>query len=143
MVKMKKAKKALAVVWFGGGLLILLIVIIQSIFGRYGGNTDQAWAWFLPTIMPTLSLIGGVLVVDLLGRGRKVTYVDSFLFRLTLALSGVYLLIVSLTIFLAPFAPATPLELMRMSNLWLGPMQGLVALSLGAFFVHREPDAPS
>jgi hypothetical protein len=31
-----------------------------------------------------------------------------------------------------------PLNLMTQSNLWLGPFQGLVTASIGAFFVKRS-----
>lgn len=39
-------------------------MVLQSIFGKFGTRVEEAWAWFLPTIMPTLSLIIGVLVLD-------------------------------------------------------------------------------
>jgi hypothetical protein len=44
-----------------------------------------------------------------------------------------------LTIILAqPLTQLPALELMRQSNLYLGPLQGLVAAALGAFFIKSE-----
>ena len=53
--------------------------------------------------------------------------VDKFLFRLALVLSVTYLIVVSLTIFLAPIATSaarTHIELMETSQLWLVPFKG-------------------
>ncbi len=133
-ISWEKSKRRLAVLWFTGAGLIFLVLFIQSITGRYGEDVSEAWAWFLPTIMPTLSLIIGVLVLDATGNGEKLQTVDRFFFRLSFSLSLIYLVAVSLTILLKPFSPSSAIELMKQSNLWLGPFQGLVSGSLGAFF---------
>jgi len=62
------------------------------------------------------------------------------MFRLSFTLSAVYLFVVALTVLLQPFAEATPFEIMKASNLWLGPFQGLVSAALGAFFIRGESD---
>ena len=80
----------------------------------------------------------GALVMDALGKGIKRKTVGRFVFRLSFSLSALYLFAVALTILLQPFASLSPLELMKQSNLWLGPFQGLVSASIGAFFVKRE-----
>jgi hypothetical protein len=64
--------------------------------------------------------------------------IDRFVFWFTFILSGSYLIMVALPILLQPFAPAAPLETMKQSNLWLGPFQGLVSASIGAFFVRGK-----
>ena len=60
------------------------------------------------------------------------------MFKLALCLSVTYFLVVLATIVLQPFSSVPPLELLDMSNLWLGPLQGLVTGVLGAFFVKVE-----
>jgi hypothetical protein len=47
-------------------------------------------------------------------------------------------MMVTLTIILQPFAALDPLTLVKQSNLWLGPLQGLVSAALVAFFTKRE-----
>ncbi len=129
------SKRRLAVLWFSGAGIIFIVMLFQTILGRYGTNISEAWGWFLPTIMPTLSLIIGVLAMDALGNGVKILTVDRFFFRLSFILSLAYLVVVSFTILMQPFSPLSAVELMTQSNLWLGPFQGLVSASLGAVFI--------
>ena len=54
---------------------------------------------------------------------------------LGVGLSVFYLLLVAVTILAQPFLQdVSPIELMHRSNLWLGPLQGLAAGVLAAFF---------
>ena len=135
-----KSKRCLAALWFTGAGIIFLILLFQTILGRYEENINEAWGWFLPTIMPTLSLVIGVLVMDAVGKGVKIRTVDRFFFRLSFILSLAYLVVVSITIFMQPFSTLSAVELMKQSNLWLGPFQGLVSGSLGAFFIQGEKE---
>lgn len=137
-IDMRVAKRRLAMIWFVGAGLLFLTVLLQTILGHYHDLAERAWEWLLPSIMPTLSLIIGVLVSDFMGKGRADRPVDAFLFRMAAALSAAYLVTVSLPIFLHPFSNMTELDLMAMSHLWQGPFQGLVGAALGAFFVSRE-----
>jgi hypothetical protein len=135
-----KCKKRLATLWLLSSLLLFFLLILQTIFGHYEDNISEAWGWLLPTVMPTLSLIISVLVMDALGKGVTIKTVDRFLYRISFALSSVYLLLVALAILLQPFTPLSPLRLMNQSNLWLGPLQGLVAASMGVIFVKKEQE---
>lgn len=130
-----KCKKQLAILWFSGGGIIFFIIFLQTILGHYGNDVREAWEWILPTIMPNLSLIIGVFVMDSMSNEDKKRSVDRFLFKLSLILSTFYLITVLLTILLEPFSNITTVQLMKLSNLWLGPFQGLVSASLGAFFI--------
>lgn len=135
---MVRCKRRLATVWFVLGGMVFLLLVIQTVMGAYGQRATDAWGWFLPNVMPTLSLIVGVLVLDQMGGGVKTRTADPFLYRLALGLSCAYLLLILLSILVQPFAPLPPLELMQQSNLWLGPLQGLVAGALGAFFIKAD-----
>lgn len=141
-VSMSRCKRRLATVWFLGAGTIFFVVYLQTIFGRYGDKTTEVWSWLLPTVIPTLSLAIGVLVMDGLGKGAKVARADEFLYRLTLGISCAYLISVFFLFLLQPFTTVPPLQLMQQSNLWLGPFQGLVAAGMGAFF-STAPDEPS
>jgi len=135
-IPMARCKRRLATVWFVLSGLIFLLLVVQTVMGRYGDGATDAWGWFLPNVMPTLSLIVAVLVLDQLDKGAKSPRTaDRFLFRLAISLSAAYLLLILLSILIQPFAPLPPLQLMQQSNLWLGPLQGLVAGALGAFFI--------
>jgi len=133
-----KCKKRLATVWLTGAGILFFLLLFQTFLGRYGDRADAAWGWLLPTIMPTLMLMVGVLVSDALRKSTASVQVDRFIFRLAFFLSVGYLIVVSLTLLLSPFSAIPQLQLMTLSNLWLGPFQGLVSAALGAFFVNRE-----
>ncbi|WP_456425770.1 hypothetical protein [Rhodocaloribacter sp.] len=144
MLTKTRAQKRLATLWFVAAGLLFSLLLLQTFFGRYGDQTREAWSWFLPTIMPSLSLIAGVVASDALGRSDPKATVDPFAFRVAFLLSAAYLVIVSLTLLLSPFSPIPQLELMALSNLWLGPLQGLVGGVLGFFFVSRpKPTSPA
>lgn len=134
-LSMAAAKRRLSVVWFTGAGLLFLVMIVQTIFGHYGEDAEDAWGWLLPGVLPTLSLIIGVLVMDALGKSVKARAVDAFMFWTAFGLSVFYLLMVALPILVQPFTESEPLAVLRQSNLWLGPMQGLVSAALAAFFV--------
>jgi hypothetical protein len=128
-------KRQLARIWFLGGGIVFFIVLVQSLLDRYGEEVNQAWGWLLPTVLPTLSLIIGQLVFDAVQGTYAERVIDRFLFRLTVALSSFYLLAVLLVLLAAPLTSIEPIQLMHRSNVWLGPLQGLVAAAMGAFFV--------
>lgn len=140
-IPMTKCKQRLAALWFAGAGVLFFFLLVQTILGRYGDKASEAWSWLLPTIMPTLSLVIGVLVMDALGKGAAQLRADRFLFRLTCGLSTAYLSAVLLLFLLQPFASMSPIELMNQANLWLGPFQGLVAAAMGAFFVKAPASA--
>ncbi|HEY9541083.1 MAG TPA: hypothetical protein VIR05_05555 [Luteimonas sp.] len=135
------SKWMLAAIWLVGAGGVFLLLVAQSLLGRYEPATHEVWGWFLPTVMPTLSLIVGVLVADrrAAGKGQDARQagkpVDDLFFRLGAGMSVLYLLLVALSVLVQPLLPqATPLELMQRSNLWLGPLQGLTVATLGVFF---------
>ena len=136
----RTCKQRLALLWVAAGGLLFIVLILQSLFGRYGERAEEAWAWFLPTIVPTLSLIIGGIVLEAKAEPGSEKTVDAFLFRLAFWLSAFYLLAVALTFFIQPFTGTPLLTLMARSNLWLAPLQGLAAAALGAFFVKGGED---
>ena len=137
-ISVAQAKRVLASIWFGGAGLVFFIVLVQSLLGRYGEQVNEAWGWLLPTVVPTLSLIIGVLVFDALQREKRPKRTDRFLLKLTAGLSAAYIAAVLLVIVLQPFATLPPIQMMTQTNIWLGPFQGLVAAAMGAFFVKAE-----
>ena len=141
VVSWKKSRKRLATVWFIGSGLTFFIIFLMTLAGRDGGVMEKVWTWFLPTVVPTMSLIIGVLVMDSSGNPSKDKLVDSFVYRLSFGLSVAYLLSVALTVLYSPFSNVSLAALVDKSSLWLGPFQGLVTASLGAFFMQREKDS--
>jgi hypothetical protein len=138
MVSLDIVRNQLAGLWLTGAGLILVIVVVQSLLGHYGNDAQEALGWLLPTLMPTVSMIATVLTYTALEPKVLDAVVRKAFFNIALYLSGFYLFLILLTIAIQPFAPSGPLQLMRLSNLWLGPVQGVVASALGVLFVSKK-----
>jgi cytochrome bd-type quinol oxidase subunit 2 len=141
-VSMREAKRRLARLWFVAAGVLFLIVLGQTVGNAYSGNADKAWAWLLPTVVPTLSLIIGVMVAEAHQAGRTEAEVDGFIVSLAMALSWMYLLVVLATILVQPLVLSwtTRSEFLNLSHLWLAPLQGLVGAVLGALFVRQTKE---
>jgi len=137
-VPLDQVRSRLAWIWLAGGGLIVIILVLQSLLGRFQGTVQEVWGWALPTIVPTLGMIVSVLGYTALDPSQSKIEVRQDFYKLSWVLSLAYLFLVSLTILMQPLTPYEPIQLMRMSNLWLGPAQGLVASALGVLFVSKK-----
>lgn len=124
----------LVVLWFVLGILIIAQTVWWAVSGNpFGDNIDKVWSWLLPNIVPTFSLILGSLVLDP-DADHKPTRGLSLLYGLALGLSAFYLLSL-LAVLYVPFLTGGDIwQVMKGSNMWLAPFQGLVASVLGVFF---------
>jgi hypothetical protein len=132
----------LARLWFGWSGILFCIVLAQSLFGRFGSRVADAWSWFVPLLFPTLSLIAGALVADSKKSGRRDRQIGAFIRLLAVRLSVAFLVTMSLTILLGPvgeyYGRLTPIDFLRISQLWLIPLQGVATAVLGVFFLKSE-----
>lgn len=126
--------------WFIGSGLIVMLIIGQSVMGKYQNKVQEVWGWVLPTILPSLSLILSVLGASALANELETVRVKRSFFRIAYSLSVVYLFLVVMTIVIEPLTTFESLELLRLSNLWLAPLQGLVTLALGVLFFTKAKE---
>ncbi len=132
-------KKKLTIAWFTGSGIVFILILLQTLFGKFSGQEEKAWGWFLPTVMPTLSLIIAVLVAEVKqGSTSDKKEVNLFFYKLTMGLSSIYFIILLMPLLIQPFISISILDLLVLSNLWLGPLQGLVTASLGVFFIKER-----
>ncbi len=136
-IAMSRAKKSLATVWTIWFILIFLLFVVQGIWGKYEGKNKEIWAWFLSALMPSVSLIIGIFAADQREKPEKKEHVDIFLYRLAMLFSVCYLFVVSLTILLEWRSGLSTVAYYEMSNLWVGPFQGIVIGVLTYFFRQR------
>lgn len=137
-ISVPSCQRRLATVWFLGGGVVFAILVIQTLNQHYGDQARDAWGWFLPTVMPILTLIVSATAVT---KAESQATVDRSVFYISFGLSLFYLLLVIGTIAYQIFTtlkPSEMIDLMKTSNLWLGPVQGLLGISLGVFFGKRE-----
>lgn len=135
-----QCKKRLATLWFGIAAFAFAVVFLQSLMGHYGEDSERAWAWLTPQLLPTLSLIVGVLVADLRTSHSSARHVSSFTFRLSMCVSAFYLVALVVTLLAQPIVVPSweAVSYLERSSRLLTPFQGLALASLGAFFAKIE-----
>jgi hypothetical protein len=141
LVPLDNVRSKLTGIWLIGSGIIFFVIVIQSLRHAYGDLTQEAWGWFLPTILPSLGLMITVLTYTALDPLSSASVVRKAFERIAVWLSAAYLFTVSLTILMQPFtgtSPSDAIALMRTSNLWLGPLQGLTSSALGVLFASKE-----
>lgn len=133
-----QTRSSLAKLWFCGAAMIFVLLIIQSVLGKYGDDLQDVWSWFIPTTIPTLSLMIGVIGANALEATDKPSQVNRFFYQLTWWLSLIYLLILFGTIVIEPVVKKDSFELFKLSNYWLTPLQGLVVAVMGFLFSSKS-----
>jgi hypothetical protein len=135
-------KRRLAVLWLLAAGFITTLLVLGSVLGKFQmdgvDKTMLAWQWFLPTLVPTLSVMVTMVVFDARRQSVKQWKVDAFYYRLTRNLSSFYFTIVFI-VYAAVVLPDVPnMRAFDTSNWFLPPLQGLLSSSLGVFFLERE-----
>jgi hypothetical protein len=128
-------------IWLIGFLCPFVLLMLQSMGGYYGSDIQGAWAWFVPNLAPTLVLMVGVLSAGAVipaADPPESRQVDPQFYTLTRVLSGFYLAVVFLTIVGTHFAQFKPIELLTISNYWLGLLQGITAGAIGVLFTSQQ-----
>ena len=137
---LQAAQQKLVLIWLIGSAPVLVLMMVRTL-GPNSEGIERVWGWLLPTIMPTLSLVVGTYAATALTESDGHRTVDVLFFRVGVALSVAYLLIVTLAIALYPFSPPPALLTLDRIGIVLGPVQGLVSACLGVFFVSQKRGA--
>ena len=78
-------RKRLMSIWFTGSGLVFALLLVQTILGKYGDQARDAWGVILPTFVPTLFLLIGILIAEAVGNANDSDVIvtsDRFFFRL-------------------------------------------------------------
>ncbi len=140
-ISMERLRGRLAVIWLSGSGLILTVMIMGSLNGLFNKSTQAVWEWLMPTIMPTVGAIVSTLAATALVENASKGEVRRSFALVAEALSIFYLLIIlGSIVFKQSISSDTPqwVEKLHMSNLWLGPLQGIVASALGVVFISKK-----
>lgn len=119
--------------WWAWGLLLIVVMIGLSRNPALFADPKAAWDWFLPNLLPTLTLVGASAYAGGLNPA-KLQAGEGLFFTLCLLVSAIYLGALSVSI-LGTQTSSAPLDSLRGANTYLGPLQGLVTSLLGFFFV--------
>jgi hypothetical protein len=63
-IPVRSAQRWLVSVWGIGAAIVLAVLFLQTIGGRNGNESQKAWSWFMPTVLPTLTLMAGARLRD-------------------------------------------------------------------------------
>jgi cytochrome bd-type quinol oxidase subunit 2 len=137
-IQLEKARNDLVRIWLVGAGLAFGLLVIQSILGKYEGQLQEVWSWFVPTVVPTVSLMLGVLSASALAEHEEERSVKQSFFGISKSLSFFYLALLAVTLLLQPLSDKPPVQSYTLSNYWLGPLQGLVVAALGVLFTSQE-----
>lgn len=139
-VSLTTCQHRLGLLWITGAGLLFVFVLVQSFLGHYGNDSPDAWNWLLPAVLPTAALIVTALFKALQPEEKTA---DRFLYRLCFSLSAAYLLTLVGILLLQPLqSSSAPTDVLKHSHIYLGPFQGIVASSVGAFFGQTEKTEP-
>lgn len=137
LMNLSKAKNALATLWGIFTIILVFIFSFQTLNGIYLDNEKQAWGWLIQGIFPSLSLMIGVFISDSLQHKKSGEQVKRFYFRIAFILSFCYLLLMLFIVLYRPFTVYAPIEILEISSIWIGPIQGIVTAAIGMFFFNN------
>src|SRR5262245_9058354 len=113
-----RSVRQLTYLWMGAAAILFAVLVIQTILGKYGSSASEAWGWFLPHIVSSLSLVLGYASYEA-WRNSGVRTVPAFTFRITFLSSFLYLCLLAMTVFLQPMSQLTRTDYHEVSSLWL------------------------
>jgi len=130
-------QKRLLTVWGVLGGLALAVVVFQVMPGGvYEAHRAEVLDWFLPTVVPTLTLMIGAVVALGMAPDQSAT-VDGLTYRLALWLSVVYLVVVIVALLM--YAQSrSPVADLKGSAAVVAAIYSLVGITLGAMFGTRK-----
>ena len=131
-----QCQRRLLTLWGVGGAIALAIVIVQTApGGAYASHAGELLDWFLPTVIPTISLMVGTVMANLRAPDKEAT-VDQFTYRLVSWLSALYLLLV-IGALLVYAQSRTPVDDLKGSGRLVTAFYSVVGVALGTLFVSK------
>ena len=126
-------RAVLTAIWWSWGLLLILLLAALSLQPRlFGEDVPKVWQWFLPNILPAMTMVGFTAYAA----PPPSQAPPGAIFAMALAVSCLYLLVLTVSVVGTLFAPH-PLDFVTMTSLWLAPLQGFATAGLALFFAKK------
>ncbi|HEV7332695.1 MAG TPA: hypothetical protein VGN63_16770 [Flavisolibacter sp.] len=144
-ISFQASRKKLIILWFSFSAAVFLIFLIQTMTGRYATNNGEAWEWLFSFLTPSLTLMIGVVIADVMQSSPDVE-IDAFFYKLAFFVSLFFLLLLFLAPILVPLLHRSQnknlsineqksiIEAFKSYNNFLLPLQGITMVALGLFF---------
>jgi hypothetical protein len=139
-VRTRTAQNILGGVWLGFFIAQSTLLVIRTVWGSddasFSSTTNEMWKWYLPMVLPTISIIIGAIYAS---RQSSTKHGDAGVYGMVVAilLSTLYLLSVSGLLIMPPTVGLLPddhVKLLHDSGYWLGALQLCVGAAVGHFF---------
>jgi len=140
-ITVNEAQKRLAILWGIGALFSLCLMIWVTFPAKIFKAEDMrdAWNWLLTLVLPFLTLIVSSVVAEANQHNPSTAPSNDLAFGIAWWFSLVYLILIVLMGFTVLWsATDKPLDILKGSNLFLTPIQGLLGIALGVFFTQRR-----
>jgi hypothetical protein len=133
---MTSVRRKLLLVWLAGGFVLFLLVFLSTIPGRgsYGDDAGTVWQWFGTNLGTTLATMLGTVAADSIGTPGPAKTVTRFFYRVMVALSIFFLLVMMSPFFLRPVLQFDFVAFLKNSKWWLGAVQSLTMVGLNVIF---------
>lgn len=109
----------------------LVILTAQTIAGKFGESSGQAWSWFLVQVTPVLAVLSAAAFSNPSPRWRR-AQVSPFKWRMALAAAVLQSLAMIAVLLIEPLTGATIFELFDRTSVGLSLLQGLAVAAVSA-----------
>ena len=135
MLQLRIVRRRLLLWWLIGGIVPFAIIFFSTLpgVGSFGSSAETIWKWFATNFGTTLGTMLATVAADSFGSPSKKT-VTRFFYRLMIGLSIFFLLMLCAPFFLRPMLQFSLIDLLNNSKWWLGAVQSVVNIGLGAIF---------
>ena len=154
-----KGQKVLAIIWLSLAFVLIGLSINYASQGSFGDELNSLlYNWLASTLAPNLSLIVGSIILSASSEKIAKELVDGFFFRVAIAVSLIYLLLLFVEIFsirnillnqvdyLKHIPPGQQNAVLSKTisnkiqglSLWVSLVQGTVSAFLGIFFIKKK-----
>lgn len=134
---LQHAQRYLSGVWLAGFGILAIVMYSQGVVADiYGEYSDRMWSWFKTTTLPTVTLMFGAIVTNVVSNSSSKVQTDRFLFWTALLLSIVYLVaLLGICALVGVRMSFSPVE---SSKQFIEIFQALIMIVIGAFFVRSQ-----
>src|SRR5262245_41056622 len=106
-IDLRLGQRWLAYLWIAGVSVAGLALLVETMGPESPLKAESSWQWYLPLVVPTVSLMLGTLVFNSQHPGST-RQVDRSVFVVSVALSLLYLVAINCLLLLWPFMRLNP-----------------------------------
>jgi uncharacterized membrane protein len=127
----EKVVRLLFVQWLFVAIIAILIVTMQSVSGKYGNDSEQAWNWLLGQFTPALSILTSAAFSDPNTRWKN-SIASAWKWKTAFTFGFFQAFCLFLLLFVEPMLTITVYDLFARTQWALSLLQGVSVAAIGA-----------